>query len=95
MDPRAEQRLVGVDVPDAGDVALVEQERLDRRPAPAARRRSVAPSSAPDERLEPQAGAEEGVAGRDADGSSPVPKRRGSQKRRSAAPPSNAKRTRS
>ena len=31
VDPRAEQRLVGVDVADAGDLALVEQERLDRR----------------------------------------------------------------
>ena len=31
MDAGAEQRLVGVDVPDAGDAALVEQERLHRR----------------------------------------------------------------
>ena len=31
VDPRAEQGLVGVDVPHARDAALVEQERLDRR----------------------------------------------------------------
>ena len=31
VDARAEQRLVGVDVPHPGDLALVEQERLDRR----------------------------------------------------------------
>ena len=40
MDARAEQRLVRVDVPDAGDAALVEQERLHRAPcarAPRAR----------------------------------------------------------
>ena len=37
MDPRAPERLVGVDVPDAGDRALVEERRLDRR-APAGER---------------------------------------------------------
>ena len=31
VDPGPEQRLVGVDVPHAGDPALVEHERLDRR----------------------------------------------------------------
>src|SRR3954452_7446982 len=31
MDLRAPERLVGVDVPDAGDRALVEERRLDRR----------------------------------------------------------------
>ena len=31
VDRRAKQRLVGVDVPDAGDPALVEQDGLDRR----------------------------------------------------------------
>ena len=33
VDAGAEQRLVGVDVADAGDPALVEQQRLDRRPS--------------------------------------------------------------
>ena len=37
VEPRAPERLVGVDVPDAGDRALVEQRRLQRRP-PAAQR---------------------------------------------------------
>ena len=32
MDARAPERFVGVDVPDAGDGALVEDRRLDRRP---------------------------------------------------------------
>ena len=54
MDPRAEQRLVGVDVPDAGDPALVEQERLDRRAAAAAEARSVAPSSSSDSGSSPR-----------------------------------------
>ena len=35
--PRREERLVGVDVPDARDPGLVEQERLDRRAAARAR----------------------------------------------------------
>ena len=35
MDPGPEQRLVGVDVADAGDPALVEQKGLDRRRATA------------------------------------------------------------
>ena len=39
MDARAEQRLVGVDVPDAGHAALVEQERLHRSAAAARRAR--------------------------------------------------------
>ncbi len=34
MDPRPPERLVGVDVPDARDRALIEDRRLDRR-APA------------------------------------------------------------
>ena len=33
MQPRPEERLVGVDVADAGDAGLVEQERLQRRRA--------------------------------------------------------------
>ena len=32
MDPRTPQCLVGIDVPDAREHALVEEERLDRRP---------------------------------------------------------------
>ena len=31
MEPRAPERLIGVDVPDAGDEALVEQQRLQLR----------------------------------------------------------------
>jgi hypothetical protein len=31
---RAEQRLIGIDVADAGDSFLVEHERFDRRDAP-------------------------------------------------------------
>ena len=38
MDACAEQGLVGVDVPHARDTFLVEQEGLDRRPAPAGER---------------------------------------------------------
>ena len=34
MEPRVPERLVGVDVPDARDDALVEQHRLERRPPP-------------------------------------------------------------
>ena len=43
VDARAEERLVGVDVADAGDPPLVEQERLDRR-TPAARELSQVPA---------------------------------------------------
>ena len=38
VDPGAEQRLVGVDVADARDPALIEQERLDRGDSPARER---------------------------------------------------------
>ena len=41
MDPRREQRLVGVDVADAGDDALVEERGLDRRLAARERARQV------------------------------------------------------
>ena len=41
MDPGPEQGLVGVDVPDPGDHALVEQECLDRGPAAARERAQV------------------------------------------------------
>ena len=34
MDLRPPERLVGVDVPDAGDRPLVEDRRLHRRPPP-------------------------------------------------------------
>ena len=58
---RAEQRLVGVDVPDAGDPALVEQERLHRRPAAARERAQVLGAEAGVEGLEAEARAQEGV----------------------------------
>ncbi len=41
VDARAEERLVGVDVADTRDAALVEQERLDRGGAPARERTQV------------------------------------------------------
>ena len=90
MDPRAEQRLVGVDVPDAGDAALVEQERLDRRARARGRARAGAravelagrAARAPGGRRRTRRGAAAPTA------SSPVPKRRGSQKRSVGAPSS-------
>ena len=33
MDPGPEQGLIGIDVADPGDPPLVQQQRLDRRPA--------------------------------------------------------------
>ncbi len=59
MDARAEQRLVGVDVADARDLALVEQQRLDRRRAPARERAQVLGREPLVERLEPEARGEE------------------------------------
>jgi len=35
VHPRLEERLVGVDVPDAGDDGLIEEQRLDRDATPA------------------------------------------------------------
>ena len=57
----AEQRLVGVDVPDAGDAALVEQERLDRRARGLGERVQVLAGEVALERLDAEAGVEEGV----------------------------------
>ncbi len=87
VDARAEQRLVGVDVADAGDPALVEQERLDRRACargPGAR--SSAPVSASASGSTPSRAAKNASSARRPRASSPVPKRRGSQKRSSCAP---------
>ncbi len=44
MDACAKQRLVRVDVPDTRDPALVEQERLHRRAAPARGARAAPPA---------------------------------------------------
>ena len=40
MDPRAPQRLDRVDVSDAGDRALIEEQHLDRGPRPATEKRA-------------------------------------------------------
>ena len=54
MDAGAVQRLVGVDVADAGDPLLVEQERLDRRAAALRERAQVRAGEVRLERLEPR-----------------------------------------
>ena len=56
VDSRPEQRLVRVDVADAGDPALVEDERLDRRRAPARDRPQVIRGELGRQRLDPEAG---------------------------------------
>ena len=61
VDAGAEQRLVGVDVADAGDPLLVEQHRLDRRAAAAGERVQVLAGELGLERLDPQALGEEVV----------------------------------
>ena len=78
VDAGAEQRLVGVDVPDAGDAPLVEQERLDRRrpPRACARRCSAVNSSSSGSR--PRRAAKNASSASSPSSSSPVPKRRGS-----------------
>src|SRR6266849_2752182 len=40
MDPRAPEGLDRIDVADAGDRTLIEQQDLDRRPRPAAEKRA-------------------------------------------------------
>src|SRR5438270_6259574 len=59
VDPSAEQGLVGVDVPHACDLLLVQQKRLDRRPAAPRERTQVLGREALIERLEAEAGREE------------------------------------
>ena len=44
-DPREVQRLADVDIAEPGDDALVEQQRLDRRGAPASAPLKIAPSN--------------------------------------------------
>ena len=55
MDPGAPERLVRVDVPDPGHAALVEQERLDRRPAALRDPRQPCGAEGRSERLGPEA----------------------------------------
>ena len=55
----AKQRLVGVDVADAGDPALVEQERLDRGAPPARQRAQQRGREGVVERLDAEARGEE------------------------------------
>ena len=57
----AQQGLVGVDVPHAGDAALVEQEGLDRSATAARELAQVARGEALIEGLEPKAGGEEAL----------------------------------
>src|SRR3954452_1343788 len=59
VDAGAEQRLVGVDVADAGDPLLVEQHRLDRRAAADGQRVQVLAGEAGRERLDAQPRGEE------------------------------------
>src|SRR5437763_16456572 len=54
MDPRAEQRLVGVDVPDARDSPLIAQERFDGGDAAAGRLAKPLGSELRRERLDPE-----------------------------------------
>jgi hypothetical protein len=61
VDAGAEQRLVGVDVPHAGELRLVEQERLDRRAPPACERAQTLGGELGPQGLDAQAGGEEGV----------------------------------
>ncbi len=61
MNPRAEEGLVGVDVPDAGDPPLVEQERLHRCAAPARERAQRGPVERGVQRLGPEPLGEEGA----------------------------------
>jgi hypothetical protein len=69
MHLRPEECLVGVDVPHAGDPALVEQERLDGRPHAAGERAQRRPGQrAGLQRLQAQARREERVEARTADG---------------------------
>jgi len=56
VDSRPEQRLVRVDVADAGNPALVEDERLDRRRAPARDRPQVTSRERGRQWLDPEAG---------------------------------------
>src|SRR5579884_3613747 len=55
MHARPEQRLIGVDVADAGDVALVEQERFHRHATPAAALAQVLGAERIRERLDAEA----------------------------------------
>ena len=94
MDPGAEQRLVGVDVADAGDLALIEQERLDRRAADPRERVEVRAREARARTARsPSRAAKNASRASPPSASSPVPKRRGSSKI-SSRPSSSAKRTR-
>ena len=61
MDVRPEQRLVGVDVPHAGDAALVEQDGLDRGAAVACLEVEVLGREVRAERLDAEARGEERV----------------------------------
>ena len=61
MDPRPPERLVGVDVPDAGEAALVEDCRLDGRTATGERLRKAFRGEAPFEWLASDTGGQVGV----------------------------------
>ena len=76
---RPEQRLVRVDVADARDPALVQQERLDRRrPALREARAGAAPVKPSSNGSRPSRSAKNASSASVPSSSSPVPKRRGS-----------------
>src|SRR5947209_5807827 len=64
MDPRSEQRLVGVDVAHPGDPALIEDEGLDRRGAPSRQPAEVLSREGGIERLDSEPQRQIRVAGR-------------------------------
>jgi hypothetical protein len=61
MDPGTPERLVGVDVAEARDGALIEDGRLDRRPPPGERASEASRREGSPERLRPQSAVPEGI----------------------------------
>src|SRR5207247_5549083 len=55
IDSPSPKRLVGVDVPDAGEVSLIEESGLDRGPPPLEPFRQLGRGKSALERLEPEA----------------------------------------
>jgi hypothetical protein len=94
MDARPEQRLVGVDVAHPRDAPLVEQEGLDGSAPAACHPSQRLAGELAVEGLQAEARAKKASRAAVPSASSPVPKRRGSQKR-SSWPSSRTQRTRS
>ncbi len=78
MEPRTPERLVDVDVPEAGDGALVEQGRLERRPPALEPLAEAAAVNAGPSGSRPETRVEVGVES-PGSSSSQVPKRRTSR----------------